>query len=188
MEDIRISHIPIILLTALDSDEDQLKGLKTGITDYLTKPFNEKVFHVKIANILETRRKLREKYAGDKTVWAGKMDFISTEKIFVDKVQQIVEQNINNSDFSVEELAEFASISRSQLHRKLKYLTNQNATEFIRYVRLEKAVDLIKNGHDEIDKIGYAVGFSSHSYFTLCFKNQFGQTPSQYMQDLKNGE
>ncbi len=186
-KDIRISHIPIIFLTALDSEENQIEGLKTGVDDYLTKPFNENILLLKIFNLLKSRENIREKYSGNNEEWSSKMIGLSSEKLFVKKVEQIVAENIDKSDFSVEDLAKKIGVSRSQLHRKLKYLTNYNPTEFIRFIRLEKAIELLKSGHKEIDQIGYTVGFNSHSYFSKCFKKQYGISPTEFLSQFGNG-
>jgi signal transduction histidine kinase/ligand-binding sensor domain-containing protein/DNA-binding response OmpR family regulator len=183
-KDIQISHIPIIFLTALNSEENQIDGLKTGVDDYLTKPFNEDILLLKIYNILQSRKVLREKYATDKNAWNEKMTGLTNEKLFIGKVKQIILENLDNYNLSVEDVAKKTGISRSQLHRKVKYLTNYNPTEFIRLARLEKAAELLKNGHSEIEQVGYAVGFNSHSYFSKCFKNQFGVTPSEYFAEF----
>lgn len=180
-KDIQISHIPIIFLTALNSEENQIEGLKTGVDDYLTKPFNENILLLKISNLLESRKNLREKYSSNNNKWNNQMIGLSNEKLFVGKVKQIILDNLDNGSLSVEDVAMKIGISRSQLQRKLKYLTNYNPTEFIRLTRLEKAVELLKNGHKEIDQVGYAVGFNSQSYFSKCFKIKYGVTPSEFI-------
>ena len=183
-KDIQISHIPIIFLTALNAEENQIEGLKTGVNDYLTKPFNEDILLLKISNLLESIKNIREKYASNNNEWNNQMMRLSNEKLFVGKVKQIVLDNLDKGDLSVEDVALKVGMSRSQLHRKLKYLTNYNPTEFIRLTRLEKAAELLKKGYTEIDQVGYAVGFNSHSYFSKCFKSHFGVTPSEFIADI----
>jgi signal transduction histidine kinase/ligand-binding sensor domain-containing protein/DNA-binding response OmpR family regulator len=185
-EDIRTSHIPVILLTALNEAEKQIGGLKTGADAYLTKPFDENILLAQVENLLRSRAKLREIFAVSDTDWANGMELLSSDRMLIDKATLIVEQHLTDKSFVVEHLASHLGISASSMYRKLKVLTNQSPTEFVRYIRLKKTISLMDEGHTNLEDIGYATGFNSPSYFTYCFRKQFGKTPTDYLNDLKS--
>ena len=184
--DLQTSHIPIILLTALSETDKHINGLKTGADAYMTKPFEERLLKAQVSNLLASRKKLQEAFLKSEQEWEESGDLMPADKNLVNKAIRIIEKHIQEPNFSVEFMASELNISRSSLHRKITALTSQSTTEFIRYVRLKKAIQLMKEGNNNIDEIGYAVGFNSHSYFTQSFKKQFGKTPSAYMNDLKD--
>jgi signal transduction histidine kinase/ligand-binding sensor domain-containing protein/DNA-binding response OmpR family regulator len=179
------SHIPVIMLTALNEPEKQIGGLETGADAYITKPFHENVLIAQINNILRSRAKLREVFSASEHEWADGMELLTSDRMLVDKATAVVEQHLNDKDFVVDHLADKLGISTSSFYRKIKALTNQSPTEFIRGIRLKKAVRLMNDGNTNVDEISYSVGFNSHSYFTSSFKKQFGMTPSDYLNDLK---
>jgi signal transduction histidine kinase/ligand-binding sensor domain-containing protein/DNA-binding response OmpR family regulator len=181
--DIRTSHIPFILLTALDTVRDRISGLHSGADAYIAKPFNDELLIVQINNLLESRRSLRESFGSDQLSWEDKFSSLDLDKKLIVKAIKVVEANMTDVDFSVENMASHLNLSRTHLHRKLKSLTNQSATEFIRSVRLKHAVKLIQEGNHKINEIGYAVGFNSHNYFTKSFKKQFGKSPSDFIRE-----
>ena len=180
-KDVRTSHIPIILLTALESVQNRISGLSSGADAYVSKPFDDKHLIIQIINLLESRKNLRESFININEVWEEKVDQMDIDKKLILKAAQIIELNISNTNFSVEILASELSLSRTTLHRKLKSLTNQSATEFIRYERLKHAVKLMKTGNYRMNEISFAVGFNSHNYFTTSFKKQYGMTPSEFL-------
>jgi YesN/AraC family two-component response regulator len=182
---IQSSHIPVILLTALNESEKQIGGLKTGADAYITKPFDENILLAHIENLIQSRAKLREVFSVSDTEWAAGMEVLYSDRMLMDKATAIVEQHLNDQAFVVDNLAAKLGISASSLYRKLKTLTNQSPTEFVRYIRLKKAIKLMNDGNTNLDEIGSAIGFNSHSYFTSSFKKQFGMTPSDYLNDLK---
>jgi len=184
--EIHTSHIPVILLTALNESEKQIGGFKTGADAYITKPFDENVLLAQIENIIRSRTKLREVFSVSDSEWANGMERLSSDRLLIDKATAIIEQHLNDKTFVVDALAAKLGISTSSMYRKLKILTNQSPTEFIRYIRLKKAIVLMNDGNTNVDEIGYAIGFNSHSYFTSSFKKQFGKTPSDYLNDLKS--
>lgn len=179
--DIRTSHIPFILLTALDTVKDQISGLHSGADAYVSKPFNDQLLIVQANNLLESRKRLRESFSSDNENWEEKFNLFDIDKKLLLKAIKVTETNMTNFDFSVEDLAHNLNLSRTHLHRKLKSLTNQSATEFIRSIRLKKAVQLMKEGNHKVNEIGYIVGFNSHNYFTKSFKKQFGMSPSDFI-------
>ena len=180
-KDIRTSHIPIILLTALESVKNRISGLSSGADAYISKPFDDKHLITQIINLLESRKNLRESFVNINEVWEDKVDQMDIDKKLILKAVQVIESHIANINFSVETLASELGLSRTTLHRKLKSLTNQSATEFIRYERLKHAVKLLKSGNYRMNEISSAVGFNSHNYFTTSFKKQYGMTPSEFI-------
>jgi len=182
-EDIKISHIPVILLTALDTIQDRIKGIQTGADAYIAKPFDEHMLIAQIDSLLESRKQLRETFSRQENTWELKYNNLDLDKKLLQKAMQIVENNINDESFSVETLAESLRLSRSHLHRKLKALTNQTSTEFIRSIRLKKAVDLMQAGELNINEICHAVGFNSASYFSKSFRKQYNMSPQDYLRN-----
>ncbi|MGD9555797.1 MAG: two-component regulator propeller domain-containing protein [Mangrovibacterium sp.] len=185
-EDLRTSHIPVILLTALSETDKKVSGLKTGADAYLTKPFDNKLLKAQIANLLAARRRMQQAFTESQEKWEADANVMPPDRKLMDKAIAIVDKHILDANFTVEQLAAELNMSRSSLHRKMRALTSQSATEFIRYIRLKKAIKLMKEGNYNIDEVGYAVGFNSHSYFTQSFKKQFGKTPSAYLNDQKD--
>lgn len=184
-EDVQTSHIPVILLTALSDTDKHISGLQTGADAYMTKPFEDQLLKAQIVNLMKSRKKLQEAFFKSQEEWEDDTSLMPADKNLVNKSIRIIDRHLQDVNFSVETLAFELNISRTSLHRKIKALTNQSSSEFIRYIRLKKAIQLMKDGNYNIDEIGYAVGFNSHSYFTQSFKKQFGKTPSGYMNDLK---
>ncbi|MDP4188971.1 MAG: response regulator, partial [Bacteroidota bacterium] len=176
-----ISHIPVILLTARSSVENLIEGLETGADDYISKPFNFNVLKVKIKNILEARRKLKEHYSKDLNVDPVKLSHSPVDEKFLSKALEIVHENYSNPDFGVEIFAEQMNISRSLLHKKLSALTDFSAGDFITSVRLKKAAELLHQPDKNISDVAYEVGFNDPKYFSRIFKKYFGTTPTGYI-------
>lgn len=176
------SHIPIVMLTAKASEDSKIEGLETEADDYLTKPFSYRELNVRIQNLLKNRRKLREKYIRSFEVNPSEITTNSLDEQFVNSVLKIVEENMSNPEFSVEQLCEKASIARTTLHNKLRSLLGQSATEFINSIRVKRAAQLIKQRAGTISEIAYDVGYNNLSYFTKQFKKHFNTTPSDTME------
>jgi signal transduction histidine kinase/ligand-binding sensor domain-containing protein/DNA-binding response OmpR family regulator len=183
--DLDISHIPVLMLTALSSVENQMEGYETGADDYIIKPFDDRILVLRIRNILESRRVLRDKFISSQGEWREAMQTLKPDRELLDKATAILENHLTDMLFSVDSLATALGLSRSTLHRKLKSLTNQSATEFIKFVRINKSIKLIESGMTNIDEVCFKVGFNSHSYYSMCFKKQLGQTPSEYIGRIK---
>ena len=177
---ITTSHIPVVLLTALDSIDDEIKGLDLGADAYISKPFSDELLLAQIRNLLHSREALRQLFNTSGDEWKQKYSPEDLDRKFLLKSIDIVKINIENETFSAEEFAQEMNLSRAHLHRKLKALTNQSATEFIRNIRLKEAVELMKKGELLVSEIGYLVGFKSHTYFTKSFKKQYGLSPSEF--------
>jgi len=186
--DERTSHIPIILLTAKASIETKLEGLETGADDFLTKPFDANELLIRIKNLIEQRKKLRSllsKHIGDTTETriikesSGKA-LSKLDEQFLEKAKALIEKHMADPDFSVELLAQKMAMSRVQLHRKLKGITDYSASDLIRDVRINKAAELLKEGDLNVTQISYEVGISSLSNFAKTFKEKYGVTPTEY--------
>ncbi|WP_158963504.1 tetratricopeptide repeat protein [Myroides fluvii] len=172
------SHIPIVLLTAKAEQNDKLVGLGTGADDYLTKPFSLQELKLRVKNILAFKELLRKKFKGNTLPTAEETpELNSRDRKFVDDVTALVEKNISNLQFGVNILAEGVFLSVSQLTRKLKTITGKTPAEFIRNIRLEKAIELLKKGETVAD-VAWAVGFEDPVYFSKVFKKHFGFSPS----------
>jgi len=187
--DERTSHIPVILLTARASSESKIEGLETGADDYLSKPFDAKELKIRIRNLVLQRQKLREKFAGD--FWKeNKLPVLQSvpsglnqmDKKFLQKALDAVNLHLPDTDFNIEAFGKEMGMSRQQMHRKFRALVNQSATEFIRTIRLKKAAELLSQKSGTVSEIAYDVGFNTLSYFTKSFQEQFGVTPSEYME------
>lgn len=175
------SHIPIILLTVHNSSEDKLKGLKLGATAYLPKPFNSDELKARVQNLLEERRKLRDSFRKQILNEPTDNSILSMDEKFLLRVKQEVENNLDNWKLDADLLSQQVGISRIQLYRKLKGLTGQTVHEFIKKVRLKRAVQLLEKRKMKITEIAYSVGFSDLNYFSRCFRKEFGVAPSEYI-------
>ena len=184
-QDIHTSHIPVILLTALSEKDKKIDGFNFGADAYIEKPFDDQLLLVQVRNLLNSRERLQQSFIQSIDQWRGYSDSLPYDKQLVEKAIKVIEAHLLDENFTVEQLASELNFSRSSLHRKLRDLTNQSATEFIRSVRLNKAVALMKQGNYNMEEIAYAVGFSSPSYFSQSFKKQFNQSPKAYLEELK---
>jgi len=181
--DSRTSHIPIILLTARTPLIYRIEGLETGADDYLTKPFSIKMVESRVWNLLHTRQQLRERYSREVTLQPTNQAITSLDEVFLHKVMSFIENNLTEPTLNVEDLGKDVNMSRVTLYRKIKSLTNQSVIEFIRTVRLRRAAQLLKSSGYNVGEVAYMVGFSDIDYFRKCFKEQFGKTPKEYIQE-----
>lgn len=175
------SHIPVILLTAKADMDSKLQGLETGADDYLIKPFKMEELQLRIRNLLESRRRLRERFSKQITVNPKEITVTSTDERFLQKALLIMEANMANEDFDVEAFSKAIGMSRSQLHRKLTALSGLPVNEFIKTLRLKRAASLLNQQQGNVSQIAFSVGFNSLSYFTKCFRDFYGQTPTEYV-------
>jgi signal transduction histidine kinase/ligand-binding sensor domain-containing protein/DNA-binding response OmpR family regulator len=178
--DERTSHIPVILMTARAEQEDKLEGLETGADDYITKPFDNKELLIRVKNLIEQRRKMRERFTRESSLIIDKIAHTSTDEKFVNRVINIISQHISEANFNVESLTEEIGMSRMHLHRKILGLFGQTPGVFLRTIRLKRGAELLKEKSGNISEISYEVGFDNPSYFGLCFRRQFGLSPSDY--------
>ena len=181
-KDLRTSHIPIIILTSSDDPDSYSKALESGADMFLSKPFNLKSLSQSIKGLLFNREKLRFYYSNNILNIVNKEEggFGVSEQDFLRKLNKIIEKNIENSNYTVEEIAKDLCISRVQLYRKVKAIFGISVSEHIVNIRLEKSKELLKNNDQNISEIAYAVGFSSPSYYSTIFKSKYGITPTDY--------
>lgn len=182
----KTSHIPVILLTARAEEKDKIQGLETGADDYLTKPFNTKELRARVKNLIENRRYMREKFEASSIIKPGEISVTSRDQSFIKRLLEIVESNIDKEKISVDDLAGQVAMSQSQLHRKLKALVNQSASQFIRSVKMHRAKELLEKDAGNIAEIAYMVGFSDPGYFTKTYKSFFGILPSEVKKNVNS--
>ena len=178
--DLRTGHINFIILSAKSAQESKIKGLNAGADDYLTKPFHANELELRVNNVLKTQQELREHMRSLVFPLTPGKEISNVKDEFVRKAYLIIDQNLTNSSFGVEYLARELNMSKSTLNRKLRSILKTSANEFVRNYRLKKAAIYISSGH-EISRAGYEVGFESPSYFSKCFKEAFGKSPSEYL-------
>lgn len=176
----RTSHIPVMMLTAYSMDEQKIKGYECGADSYISKPFSSELLMARLRNLIDNRNRLKD-FFGDK-VTTSTTPLADTDKGFVEKLRKLIEENMGNTDFSVEDMGEKIGFSRVQLYRKAKALTGYTPNELLRIARLNKADAIIKTATEKsISEIAYEVGFSSPSYFTKCYKEFFGESPTDVL-------
>ncbi len=180
-----ISHIPLIFLTANNTDKDRLSGLEKGADDYLTKPFNNDELLIKVKNTIDSRRRLLKHYRhliienSD-----SDDDGLSEDELFTQKAYQLVLDNISNTNFSVSNLADLMMISERNLYRKIKKLTGITVNEFVREIRVNTAKKMMSyRKYNTVSEIAYAVGFKDPGYFSKVFEDYVGETPSNFMKN-----
>jgi YesN/AraC family two-component response regulator len=179
-EDIRTSHIPVVLITVYDDDEYVLNGLESGADDYLIKPFNFSILKARVDNLLKLRQQLLKLFLNRSvTVRPSKPD--DAHEKFLKKACEIIDRNMKNSEFEANDFAREIGMSRAQIYRKIKIITGQSVKEFIRIIRLKKAADLLISTDFNVSEVAYQVGFNSAAYFSSSFSNYFKISPSQYM-------
>ena len=177
------SHIPIILLTAKADRESKLAGLETGADDYLSKPFDADELKLIVRNRIEERRKMRERFSREITLEPRQISITSFDEKFLTQSTAIIEEHMDDENFSIDELSREVGYSNMHFYRKIKALAGQTPSQFLRTIRLKRAAELLPKKSDNVTQIAYSVGFSSLSYFNKCFKEQFGVTPGQFAEE-----
>jgi signal transduction histidine kinase/DNA-binding response OmpR family regulator/streptogramin lyase len=179
------NHLPVILLTAKNRDEDKLEGLETGADAYIVKPFNMDILRRTIANLINARTLLRQKYGRTEQL-EEQMEEVkvkSPDEKLLDRIMSTINKQLNNSDLSVDMIADEVGISRVHLHRKMKELTGQTPHDFIRTLRLKQAANLLTTQNMNITEVVYACGFSNPTSFSTLFKSVYGMSPREYMKE-----
>ncbi|WP_317168829.1 two-component regulator propeller domain-containing protein [Parapedobacter sp. SGR-10] len=179
--DIRISHIPFILLTARTPAMYKIEGFEIGADDYMTKPFNMDVLEARVNNLLSSRREIMERYKTELSTQPQNVDITSPDDILLAKAMDFIEKNLSEPRLNVEEMAKEVGVGRGALYRKIKALTGKTAIEFIRTIRIKRAAQLLKQKKMNINEVVYSVGFTDVDYFRKCFKEEFGMTPREYI-------
>jgi signal transduction histidine kinase/ligand-binding sensor domain-containing protein/DNA-binding response OmpR family regulator len=175
------SHIPVLMITAKSSQESELQGLQNGADDYIRKPFDIELLQVKLTNIMRQRDQLRKRFNREINLRPKEVTVTSTDERFLQQAIEIVQKHMMNTDFNVEMLVKEMGHSRSNLYLKFKEITGLSSSEFIRNIRLKRAVQLFDQSDLSVKEIMYRTGFNTASYFSKCFKKQFGVVPSEYV-------
>ena len=177
--ELQTCHVPVILLTACSLDEQRIQGYNGGADSYISKPFNSQLLLSRIRNLIDSRRQLRQFFGDNQTL--AKENICDIDKDFVSRFKSLVEEKMRDPELNVEDLGKDMGLSRVQLYRKLKSLTNYAPNELLRQARLKKATSLLASSEMTVAEIAYEVGFSSPSYFTKCYKEQFGESPTDFL-------
>lgn len=183
--ELEYSHIPVILLTAKTTLQAKIEGMKQGADAYVEKPFSVEYLKVCVSNLLRNREKLRTAFAHSPFVQAGSMALTKADEAFLKTLNEVVVENMQNPDFSLDEMASLLNMSRSTLNRKIKGVLDMTPNDYIRLERLKRAAQLLKEGEMQVNEVCYMTGFNTPSYFTKCFQKQFGVLPKEV---VKGGE
>ncbi len=183
--DERINHIPVIMLTAKDTPEDKLEGYSHGAEAYITKPFRIEELRTRMKTILQTRNNIVGKFRTTSTqdLSPSEVGMTSIDEKFLQRVMKYIEENISNSEFTIEMLAHECGLSQHHLNKKLKALVGSTANAFVRSIRLKRAAQLLVRNMYSVTEIMYEVGFNDTKYFRFCFKKEFGMTPTDYQRE-----
>lgn len=181
--DAKLNHVPVVLLTARADEKSKVEGLETGADDYLYKPFNAEELVVRVENLIEIRRQLRARFSETVLVQPSAIEATPEEAVFLEQVRTVIEQQLGNSHFGAEWLADDVGLSRRHLDRRLKALTKLSASGLIRQMRLERAAQLLAQDAGRVSEVAYAVGFHNAEHFSKLFQQVFGVAPSRYPAD-----
>lgn len=183
-ENISTSHIPIILLTACSLDEQKAIGFDCGADAYISKPFNAELLSIRIRKLIESREKIKQVFGNNIVTESKKVTLGDVEQAFIARFKAYIETNISKPDLSVDDIAAEMDVSRVQLYRKIKSLTDYSPVELIKIIRLKYAVELLNTKTKKMAEVAYEAGFSSPSYFTKCFKEFYKESPTDYMKRI----
>ncbi|MCB9287803.1 MAG: response regulator [Lewinellaceae bacterium] len=178
--DLATSHIPVLLITARTTLDDRLEGLETGADDYISKPFHPDELRLKVRNRLAQRQRLREQFGQSRIFAPKEVAVTSADEEFLEKLVELVEQNISNPNFNIEQFAQELAVSRALLFTKIKALTNSTPKNFLKSFRLKRAAQLLQTGKLNVSEVAYQVGFNEPKYFSKVFQKEFGCSPSQF--------
>lgn len=187
-QNVKTCHIPLILVTAKTSVDDQIKGHHLGADDYVLKPFEMNLLEAKIRNLIKTRKRLKELYSQSTSINPESIAFNNLDKELLNKALEVVDQHIQDAEFSVDLFAREMGMSRSNLHLKMKAITGASATDFIKKVRFNQALKLLEENRYSVSEISYMVGFNSPSYFSTSFKKHFDYLPTEHLEKIRSRE
>jgi YesN/AraC family two-component response regulator len=182
------SHIPIIILTAQDDMAHRMEGMESGADRYITKPFNIQYLQVNIEKLLESRRKMKERFSQSPDMDAREIALTGADERLLQKAIDYIRSNIENTELSVEAMSKAIGMSRVHLHRKLKGLTGQKPVDFIKTIRMKQAAYLLSMGKLTVSEVSYLVGYNTPAYFSSSFSAHFGMSPTAYIAKEKNRE
>ena len=195
-EEMNTSHIPIVMLTAKSTIESRIEGMKSGADDYITKPFSAAYLKARIFNLVDQRKKLQALFCASLLPTSTSQQpnyekeetqpsLSANDRKFIDKVMETIEKHLDNGDLMVEDIANEVNMSRSVFFKKLKTLTGLSPVEFLREIRMKRAAQLIETDEYNMAQIAYMVGLNDSHYFSKCFKQQYGMTPTEYKASRK---
>ena len=193
-KDFQISHIPVIILTAKNDEDAKTKAITLGANAYITKPFSKEYLLARIDQLLSERLLFRERIRlqmeNQKTTEEDSYEqyLVKKDVQFLEKIHQVIEENMDDSDFNIDTIASGIGLSRSAFFKKLKSLTGLAPVDLVKEIRLNKSVELIKNTDLSISEIAFAVGFKDSGYYSKCFRKKYNQTPREYMSEWRKGE
>jgi signal transduction histidine kinase/DNA-binding response OmpR family regulator len=179
-QDIKTSHVPIILLSVKYTKTEITRGLETGADDYITKPFNMEILLTRVRNLINQRRQLQQRIQWETVMHSSELGLSSLDNTLLKTIQKTIDKNLSDPDFGLEQLADALYMSRASLNRKVKTLTGQSPNKFIQSYRLRRSLDLLKANAGNVTEVAFQVGFSSSAYFTKCFKEKFKRLPSEF--------
>ncbi len=185
-ENFETSHIPVVLLTAMGATEDEIEGVESGADAYIIKPFSMELLLVRVFQLIEQREKLKMKFSKDPTAMNPILCSTEVDKKFVARLKAVVDKNLSNPDFSIDDFSSALGLGRTVFFRKIKGITGHTPKEYIRILRMKKAMVLLLEGKYNISEVAFRVGMNDPLYFSKCFKSQFGASPSEYVGGRKN--
>ena len=186
--DRRTNHIPLIMLTAKADRESKLESLETGADDYILKPFDAEELQVRVKNLIDQRRKLRERYRKEFLADTGGQEIPSPDNEFMHRVMACMKNHLSESEFNVEQMGKELGYSRTQLYRKILAITDHTPSELIRGSRLKMAASMFRQGHKNVTRVMYAVGFDTSVNFPQHFRQMFGVNPSEYIKQKSSSK
>jgi AraC-like DNA-binding protein len=184
-QDSETNHIPFLMLTAKDAIEARIEGAESGADFYFAKPLNLHLLDVTIENILKQKQKLKEKYSHEHYSDAKEQVHSLKDKEFVEDLIRVIESQLSSPDLNIEYICTQIGMSRTKLYQKVKNITGESIGDFVRDIRLNKAVQLMTEQDGCLAEVTYSVGIQTQSYFTKAFKKKFGKTPSQFLKELQ---
>lgn len=189
-KDFQISHIPVIILTAKNDDEAKTKAISLGANAYITKPFSKEYLLARVDQLLSERKLFRERVkqqTENEETDSYEHYLVKKDVQLLEKIHQVIEENMDNSDFNIDTIASGIGLSRSAFFKKLKSLTGLAPVDLVKEIRLNKSIELIKNSDMSISEIAFAVGFKDSGYYSKCFRKKYDQTPREYMNEWRKG-
>ena len=180
--DLRFNHIPVIILTAKNGIEDRVASYEAGADGYIAKPFELKILFARVDNLIRSSKMRQAAFRKEENLDLESLAYPSADKQFLQSIIDSIEQHLEESEFDLEQLAADKNMSKSTLYRKIKSMTGMTPLDFIRNIKMKRACMMLFNRSHTISEVAYAVGFNSPKYFTRCFKDEFGVTPSEYLQ------
>ncbi|GAE83859.1 DNA-binding response OmpR family regulator [Bacteroides reticulotermitis] len=179
--DLNYSHIPVILLTARTNIQSKIEGLELGADAYIEKPFSVEYLHACVSNLIQNREKLRQAFAQSPFVAANTIALTKADEEFIKKLNEVIQVNLENPEFSMDDMVDGLNMSRSNFYRKIKGVLDLSPNEYLRLERLKRAAQLLQEGDNRVTEVCYMVGFNSPSYFSKCFQKQFGVLPKDFV-------